>query len=179
MGAACEPVWRLKHFEDLSKILDHVASDSDRAEFLRSEVASRIAEISKAVTKRFESYGFWVDESDGEAVVTITEIEADGEPEILEFNALTAKVQVTFQATFNAELTYDDPNSGIWDGEEGQMLFVEQREDTVEREVELIAVVDVGFEGKDSEMFLIDSIQLVSPDEGYGIETDESLMTYR
>jgi len=179
MGEACKSVQQLKHLEHVSNLLDHVASDDDRAKFVRSEVADRISEIRENIAADFENYDFWVDDDYGEAIVKITDIQADDEPEILKFNAHTAKVQITFQASFDAELTYDDPNSGIWDSEEKQMLFVEQREETVERDVELIAVVDVSFEGDDSQMFSIDAIQLVSPEEGYGIETDESSMTFR
>ena len=154
---------------------DHVASDDKKlADFIRAETANRKDDIAAEAKRHFEDYHFWVDDEDGEVEISVTDIEADGDPEIIEAKPSECVVQMTFRVDFEAQLSYSDTTTGIWDSEDGRMMFMEQREEDVSLNEYLVVDVHATFEGTDPESFEIDDVQIMEPSKGYAIKTREA-----
>src|ERR1017187_3837474 len=133
---------------------DHVASDDKKlADFIRAETANRKDDIAAEAKRHFEDYHFWVDDEDGEVEISVTDIEADGGPEIIEAKPSECVVQMTLRVDFEAQLSYSDTTTGIWDSEDGRMMFMEQREEDVSLNEYLVVDVHATFEGTDPESF--------------------------
>jgi hypothetical protein len=159
----------------LAEVLDHVASDDKKlADFIRSETVKRQHAIAEEAKRLFEDFHFWVHDEDGEVEIRVTDIEFGGDTEIIEAKPTECTVQVTFSAKFNAYLTYSDATTGIYDHEDGRMMFMEEREETVSRDEVLVVDVHATFDGTDPESFDIDGVDVVDPAKGYGIRTREA-----
>jgi hypothetical protein len=178
-------VSRDKHFQDacaecphflpkktLIEVLDHVASDDAQlARFVRAETMKRIAAIRTEVKKEFEDRYYWVEDEDGDAEVRITKLTRSQEPEIIEIDKEEAVLQLTFDALYSANLSYDDSSTASYD--EGTLVYVEHKKEDVEREQELVVEVRVAYEQGDSDSFEITGISLTEPSDGFGIATQD------
>ena len=170
---ACEKAPGLIPKKTLAEVLDHVASDDKQlADFLRAQTMQRVDEIAQQVTEEFEGLYFWVEDEDGEATVKVTEIAADGEPEIIEIGSTEAALQVDFQVSYKADLSYDDSATAVYS--EGTLLYAEHREEEVYRKCTLSADVNVQFEHTDPAKFEIVDVSLVGGSDGFGIETERN-----
>jgi hypothetical protein len=171
---ACAECGELHAKAALAEVLDHVASDDKKlADFIRSELVDRAHVIAKEAKSLFEDLGFHVEDQNGDVEVVVTDIDLDGEPEILEVSGKEATVQMKFAPRFDEHLSYDDSNTGIWDSEDEEMMFMDHKEETVQRTDELLVDVRVTFEGTDPGKFRIENVDLVEPARGYGITTPE------
>jgi hypothetical protein len=169
---ACGECDELHAKGSLAEVLDHVASDDKKlAKFIRSQLVDRAHTIAEKAKSQFEDLGFYVKDEWGDVEVEVTDIQLDGEPEILEVSGKEATVQMTFETHFDAHLSYDDSSTGVWDSEDGVMMFMDHKEETVKRKDDLVVEVRVTFEGMDPQEFEIDEIDLVEPSRGYGINT--------
>ena len=106
--------------------------------------------------------------------MNVSEIEITGDPEIIEIRNSEAVVQMTFHVNFKAHLSYSDSSTGVWDSEAGRMMFMEERQEDVERDDEFIVDVHVTYQGADPKSFEIDQIELTEPREGYAIKTQDA-----
>ena len=171
----CESCDKLYPKKTLVEVLNHVASDDEKlAAFIRSETAKRADEIATEAKRQFEDYFFWVEDEDGDAEVSVTNLEPSGDPEIIEIKSGEAVVQMAFHANSQAHLSYSDSSTGIWDSEDGRMMFMEEREEEVDLDDDLVVEFHVTFEGADPDTFEIDQVKLTEPSEGYGIKTQEA-----
>jgi hypothetical protein len=171
---ACGECMQLHPKHALSEVLDHVASDDKKlADFIRSELVDRVQKVAKEAKTQFEELGFHLEDEWGDAEVEVTDIELDGDPEILDVGVKEATVQMPFEAHFDANLSYDDSSTGMWDSEDKQMLFMEHRNVTVKKRDDLTVEVHVRFDGLDPKKFEIDRVDLVEPSSGYGIRAPQ------
>lgn len=160
---------------DLTALLDHIASDNEKlADFVREEINDHLDEIKKAAIAAFQDLGFHVEDEWGEATVTVTRLEIDGKPEIVEIAGTEATVELQMTAHYEAELSYEDSDTGIWDSEEGEKLFMEEVNETVEGEHDLVVSVHATFDGVDSDVFEISHTELTDPPSGFGIATSKN-----
>jgi hypothetical protein len=159
----------------LAEVLDHVASDDKKlAGFIRSETAKRADDIANDAKSQFEDRLYWVADEEGDAEVEVANITATGDPEIIQVTSGEAIVQMTFRVTYNAHLSYTDSSTGVWDSEDGRMMFMEHREEDVEREEEVVVEVRVVFMGTDPEAFGIEDVDLTEPADGFAIKTEDA-----
>jgi len=146
----------------LIEVLDHVASDDAQlATFVRSETMKRIAAISAKAKEEFEDRYYWVEDQDGDAQVQITKLTPTQEPEIIEIDKEEALLQLNFDATYSADLSYNDSATASYD--EGTLVYVEHRKEEVERDQELVVEVRVAYEQVDPDSFEIIDISLSDP----------------
>jgi hypothetical protein len=66
----------------------------------------------------------------------------------------------------------DDSATASYD--EGDLVYVEHRDEEVEREVELTVEIEASYEQMDPSSFEILGISLVEPPDGFGIETQNN-----
>ncbi len=78
---------------------------------------------------------------DYEADVEVDSIEevSFGDPEIIAIEGNQATIEVERDITFTADVSYEDPDPGVWDSEDRRMLFM----DTVRRSVQSTAYAAV------------------------------------
>jgi len=167
---ACAAAPGLVPKKTISEVLDQVASDyAELAAFVRAETMKRIDAIKAEVKKDFEDRFYWVEDENGDATVEITALTPAEEPEILTIDKETATLQWSIAADYQAELSYDDSATAVYS--EGDLMYVEHREEQVERDAELVVEIEVSYEPMDAASFDILGISLIEPSDGFGIET--------
>jgi hypothetical protein len=159
--------------KELRDVLDQVVTDEKLAEFVREQLSAEAATIAQKVKTDFEGLGFHVEDEWGDAEVSVTDIKLDEEPDILEIDK-TATAHMIFKAQYDAELSYDDSTTGVYDSEEKQMLFMDHVTKTVSDEIDLVVQVEVAFDGLKPRAFRVVSVDLVEPSQGFGIPTSGS-----
>jgi hypothetical protein len=171
---ACSQSKQLVAKKTLSEVLDDVAAwdDPALASFVHTEIKKRISEIAEAAKEQFQDRYYFVENMDGDAEVEVETINATQDPEIIEIHKDGASLVVTFDASYSAHLSYDDPATASYD--EGDLVYVQHREeDVTDREELLTAEVKVSFDEMDPQSFDITEIDLIEPDDSFGIETED------
>ena len=171
---ACSECTQLIPKKTLSEVLDHVASDeAARASFVRRETKKRMSEIAAEAKHQFQDRYYWVENMDGDAEVQVKAITpTQDDPEIIEIQKDEASLVVTFDATYSAHLSYDDPATASYD--EGDLVYVQHREEDVfDRGQELTVEVKVTFDDVDPHSFKITETDLIEPGDSFAIETEE------
>ena len=148
LAAACEHSKTLHSVTTIPLLLDHVASDDAAlASFLRNELKKHLDLIEKKAATDFQDLDFHVDDEWGDVELEVANVKLYGEPDLVDISGsrLTAEVQLT--AHYEAHLSYEDSNSGIYDKEEGRRLFVNFLNETVESQELLVVTVRATFTG--------------------------------
>jgi hypothetical protein len=169
---ACGEYAQLIPKNTINEVLDHIASDDEQlAIFVRTEIMKRIDEIAKQAKSEFEDRYYWVEDQDGDAEVVVSDLAPD-EPEILQIDKEEALLQISIAAQYKAYLSYNDLDTASYD--EGTLVYVEHRNEEVEDELELIVGVEAQYEQLDPDTFEIIEVSLISPSDGFGIETQDA-----
>jgi hypothetical protein len=158
----------------LVEMLDHVASDDERvAEFIREQLKARAGKIGKEAASQFEELGFHLVDEWGDIEVEVTNTTLTDEPEIVDIGVKEANAQMVFEADYNAYVSYEDSTSGVYDSEEGRMMFMETRNVTARKTHELVVDLHINFSGFDPDEFDVDEVILVEPASGIRIRVPE------
>lgn len=169
-GAACAANPRIQVKDTLAALLDHVASDDDAlANFIRGKLKEAKDDIGNQAWQQFEGLGFHVVDEWGDVEVEKTHVKLKGEPEIIDIAKGSALAEMTFEARFNAYLSFEDSDTGVWDGEDKQLLFMDQVNETHPRRDDLVVNVTMTIDGVDADEFAIEDVVLIEPEKGYGI----------
>jgi hypothetical protein len=167
---ACSARSHLFAKETISEVLDHVASDDAQlAAFVRAQTMNRIDEIKASAKADFEDRFYWVEDENGDAEVQITQLTPADEPEIITIDKEVATLQWRIAADYNADLSFDESATAVYS--EGDLMYVEHREEVVERDVDLVVEIETSYEQMDPSSFAIIGISLIEPRKGFGIET--------
>lgn len=159
--------------QTINEVLDQVASDDEQiAAFVRSQTMKRVSEVIAKAKAEFEDRYYWVEDENGDAHVEVTSLTPADEPEIIEIDTEDATLQLSVACDYKAYLSYDDSATASYD--EGTLVYVEHRDEEVDREAELTVEIEVSFEGMDPDSFEIIGISLISPSDGFGVETQSS-----
>lgn len=73
-----------------------------------------------------------------------------------------------------ARLDYRDSATSVYDKETDQLIYAEERQEAVQRKMKLTVQTEVSFDEDNPEEVKIDSVNVVSPSEGFGIETSQA-----
>lgn len=148
MRDACGDDGKLVALEDIKDFLDLVNSHEEiAAERIRAVFRYRIESLTEDVKERFHYLDFDVYDHEG-ADVEIDEVRKVefGEPEIIAIDENEAKIEVECEVAFTADITYEDTDTGVWDGEDKVMLFMDtvhgSAEDTASVAVEILCNYD-------------------------------------
>ncbi len=155
--AACTENGPLDHFEELPKYLDTVASENELlSDFIREKVQEHESEIFDKATEDFPNFGFYIDDQDGDVDdVELMEIDYDGNVEIISLEAEKAVVEMPATLTFNANISYKIPDTGMWDDENGVLRFQETAHKTVSDTARRSIAVEITFDGLEATFFHI------------------------
>jgi hypothetical protein len=167
---ACEAYSHLIPKSSINEVLDHVASDNEQlAAFVRAQTIQRMPAILGLAKSAFEDRYYWVEGENGDAQVEVTNQTPANEVEIIEIVAEKATLQLNIAIDYTAHLSYDDSATASYD--EGDLVYVDHKEEDVERDVELTVEIEVFFEKMDPTTFEILYVSVTSPSDGFGIET--------
>jgi hypothetical protein len=170
---ACGGCKHLIPKKTINEVLDHIASDDEQlAVFVRAETMKRISHITARAKAEFEDRYYWVEDQGGDAHVEVTNLQPDDEPEIIDIGKEGALLQLSIAAAYTADLSYDDSATASYD--EGDLVYVEHRNEEVEREQELMVEIEVAYEDLEPDSFEIIGVSLTSPSDGFGIETEDA-----
>jgi predicted nucleic acid-binding protein len=168
----CKKFTGLIPMTDLVVLLDYLANEEQkRAEFVRNRIKDNLAKIRRLTKEALEDNYFWVEDEDGEATVVVDGLALAGEPEIIAMDADFGTVQLVFEANYTARLEYRDSATSVYDKETDRLIFAEEREEEVKRKVKVTVETEVSFDEDNPEDVTIDSVTVVSPSGGFGIET--------
>lgn len=117
----------------------------------QSDIALRLFEkhqqqISEQVAKEFQQSGFFLEDEEGDVNnVTLRKITLS-EPLIIEVDEGYALLNVSVDAHYEAEVSYEDYANGIWDSEDHEYAFVPTEETTVEESNEFDAEITLEYD---------------------------------
>ena len=146
MARACEEHKALVSLDSLGALLNLVATDNKiLAAFAESAFQHLKTEITRRISKEFKWLGFLIDDEDGEVEsVEAKDINID-ERYLIYVTDRNADFRLEVSLDYSADVTYYDPDSGIYDREEGAMLYRETIDETLERTVELALDLQISF----------------------------------
>jgi len=126
------PMKRLDEF--LSRIVskEHHAL----ALFANKWLADRKEDLVHRVSNAFLDGGFYLDDADGDVENIEIETLQLSTPLLVEVVANDVVFSTAALVVFQADISYDDPSTGIYDSEEKEMVFMERRQVRVRREDE-------------------------------------------
>jgi hypothetical protein len=135
MKDCCGEDGPLFHLPDVAAFVDLVIrQDEANSKFALRAFQEHEGQIKSAIEAAFRDAGFFLTDQTGEDVDIVSVDEIDlGYPDLLRADDDEAVVEILPMITFTAELSYEDPDSGIWDSEDKVMLFVQTKHETVER----------------------------------------------
>jgi hypothetical protein len=155
----------------LVELLDYLANEEQkRAEFVRTRVKDSLEKISRMTEEAFEDNYFWVEDEDGEATVIVDDLTLIEGPEIISLNQDFGTLQLVFNADYTARLDYRDSATSVYDNETGRLIYAEECEEEVKRKVKLTVEIEVSFDEDKADEVTIESVNIASPSEGFGIE---------
>jgi hypothetical protein len=100
-----------------------------------------LGDVISAISAKFEGSEFHLVDEEGDVDgVTVTQTKL-GEPALLEAEVHVATFSVTVEIAFEAEVTYEDFDSGVWDGVDKEWAFVPTREKVISKTAEFEAEV--------------------------------------
>ena len=171
---ACKRCKELYPVENLVDLLDHVASDDENlSNFLRGQIKKHLNEIKKKVKTKFEDLGFYIIDEWGDVELAVTDIELSQEPDLIDINGNDVIAELQFTVDYAAELSYEDSDTGTWDSEDKQQIFMDYVNEIVHDTEELVVTVQATVSGTDPEELEIQSIELTDPTSGFGIPTSK------
>jgi hypothetical protein len=102
-----------------------------------------ISAFQTAISAEFQSLGFYLDDQDGDVSdVRVEEVELLDELSLLGVVGMVATFEVTAKVTYLADVSYDDPDSVINDGD-GNYIALHTVDTEIERSEEFTVTVDV------------------------------------
>lgn len=177
MKRACEEHETLTSLHSLEALLNIVATDNKiLADFAESAFEHLQPEIIRGITQKFRWLGFIVDDEEGEVENSqATDVDIT-ERYLIQVTDTDASFRLEVSVDYSVDTTYYDPDSGIYDSEEGVVLFRETIDETVERTVELSADLEISFLGiGDPWSARLDSLSLDISDVYISINEDQDL----
>ena len=171
---ACQKSDRLNPVEDISALLDDVASDDETlATFLREQLAGALDQIMSIGKQEFEELGFYVENKWSGADLEVMQIDLSGEPELIDVSGTETTAELKFDVKCQATLSYPDPNAGTYDSGLRGLFLMEHVDETVGGSMQMTVTVKATFEGTDAGRFRIQNIELTEPSAGFGIPTSK------
>ena len=156
---ACAENDYLNHFENLAKYLDAVDYDEFKAEFVRKSVLQNQKLLFEKAKERFSWMGFILNDQDGEVEdVELTDMEPDGEVNIISLEENWAEVEVPATFLFRAILSYQDPDTGNYDNEEGIFWDADTIRESVRRKIHRSIAAEIEFDELDPGQFYVGSV---------------------
>lgn len=160
MRTACERTDVLTPFATLADYLDAVNDADDVLVAFISEHVFEIDNPLQYLAQAFSGLGFGLaDMSDGEVLeVDLTDVEFDGDIEVIGLEADAASVQASAVLTFTATIEYMEPGTSWYDKEDGQIYGGNPVRDAVSRTVRRDIGLDVAFGDLDGGEFRVVSM---------------------
>lgn len=124
--AACDAASDLYPLEDVPEFLDLISRHEGVAsERLLKVFALEATRIKGDVKIEFERLGLYLTEYDGDAEIeSVDDVDLD-DPNVISIDETTSTLELECRVDFTAAVSYEDPDSGMWDSEDKVMLFVE------------------------------------------------------
>lgn len=143
------PLRKLEEFIDAA-VTDQETELSARVLRLYERYADK---VKAAVTEAFNGSGFYTEDVDGDVNgVKITRLDID-EPQILEVDEGSATISVSVDLDYEADVSYEDDEAGIWDGEDHTWLFRPTKYVDVEESETFEAELSIQFDPDNDESF--------------------------
>jgi PIN domain len=126
MQDACTEDLRLYPLTDVTDFLDLVNSrKQEAADRIKGIFRARADSLVGDIGEKFRDLDFGVHDYEAEVEVDSVDDVSFGDPEIIALDDNQATIEVECDITFTADVSYEDPDTGVWDGEDQRMLFME------------------------------------------------------
>ncbi|HET6978755.1 MAG TPA: PIN domain-containing protein [Pyrinomonadaceae bacterium] len=161
MARACEEHQSLISLDSLEALLNLVATDDKiMGDFAESAFKNLQPDIIKGITDKFKSLGFIIDDEEGEVEsVEANDVNID-DYYLIYVTDRNAEFRIEVILDYSADVTYYDPDSGIYDREEDEVLFRETIDETLKRTVHLGIDLRISFPGiGDAWLARLDSVR--------------------
>lgn len=141
--------------EKLSEFIDRAVKDEadEPTKRVLRLYHLHLAKIETAIKEAFAESGFYTDDVDGDVnEVTVKQLKLD-DPQILEVDEESATVSVFVDLEYEADVTYEDDNEGIWDSEDHVWAYRPTKNVEVEESEDFEAELYIDFDPKNDDVF--------------------------
>ncbi len=162
MEAACKKKSNMRFFGKLSEFLEsvNIYYKEKLTEDLLSAFDLRRADIAKEIETEFSWQGFILHDQDGDVVGTTNVCVDIQDTHLTGIGATTAEFELAVLISFDAELSYTDPDSWIWDSEDKVAIYMDTIDETVSTSLDAVVNITASF-GKDIETtFKVENITI-------------------
>ncbi len=114
---------------------------------------ANLVKVEAAITEAFKESGFYTDDVDGDVnEVTVNQLTLN-EPQILEVDGDSATLSVFVNLKYEADVTYEDDDEGIWDSEDHVWFYRPTKHVEVEESEHFEAELYMEFDSKNDYVF--------------------------
>jgi hypothetical protein len=132
LAEACTDSRTLHALNDITDFLSLVNSRKKKAaEEITATFRARADSLIEDIGEKFRDLDFGVRDYEADVEVESVDEVSFGDPEIISIDDNQATIEVECDVTFTAEVTYEDPDTGVWDGEDKRMMFMDTVQKTV------------------------------------------------
>ena len=171
---ACEGVASLVHVASLGELLELIPGPKVVAA-IKKAVASRWSEVVDEVNNQFRDRGFVVTDVEGDVDdVRVTDLRAT-ETYVTEAVGGEARVEITAELEFEADVSYDVPGTGFWDSEDKALYFPDRTNETTTTVMEAILEISIVYDPDDPEQIEIMELELAEPAGDLTVDMSEVL----
>jgi hypothetical protein len=145
---------RLIPLRMLKEFIDAAVTDQAKelSEVVMSLYEKHLDKVKEAITEAFQNSGFYTDDVDGDVnEVKVTHLDVN-DPQLIEVEEGLATISVSVNLDYEADVSYEDDDEGIWDGEDHRWFYRPTKHVEVEESENFEAELEVQFD-MDTDVF--------------------------
>ena len=149
--------------------------DPELSASLRVSIETNGSAISKALSEEFKMLGFYPtsEEHIADVVDDVSYIESSIQDIfIIEAKDGVATAEISFEVSFEAEVTFEDSSTGMWDSEVKVMVGMEVCRKTVSRTWRGLVEFELIYDSQDFDDLTVESLSI--PEAEIEVNIDES-----
>lgn len=127
----CERAAHLYHFGSLAKFLERF-TEKYIADLVTETILNASGDMIEFAGTEFASFDFVLEDVTGQVERVDVQTISIEEVHVIEASDGQGVAEVTVSIDYVAHVDYEDPDSGIWDSEDQEMLFTEEVSDSIQ-----------------------------------------------
>lgn len=173
MKEYCKNNSNLDHLDTINQLFDLIVKkDDELSTHIVKIIDNNTEKISELVKDKFNYFGFWLEEQEGDVLdINVRSVDIEQE-HILMVDQLTVIVGFDTNIEFEAEVEYDDLDTASYDSEDKVLIPWRKIHKNLNRTVDVLAEVKFSFSVDDEKTMTILDINFNKDDISINVDED-------